>query len=214
MIRPWTEKDCDRCGIRYQFTRSEPRPAPVEYVCPECAAYERGAKEAEAELERVKTERDEDPANYEWMVRRVADKKLDGYRDLGARAAKAEAERDHFKAQLREAQERGLDAEARAEEAQAKLDEWRARALSAAEKAPGTILRVLVDPAERVVEDAHRKALDRLRGTEEVEPMTAVALWRTRALQLAAEMRKHRPTIRVVYDRDAWDLAKQLGESK
>lgn len=56
------------------------------------------AEAAEAELERVKAERDEAQANYEWMVKRAADERLDGYRALGERAAKAEAERDVWKA--------------------------------------------------------------------------------------------------------------------
>jgi hypothetical protein len=295
MVDPWTEKDCDHCGIRFQFTRTEPRPARDEYVCPDCAAYERGTKEAEnelervkaelaaadaeieawkdasglidasgdpdgvtpaaarrwwadfegrllareaqaqterdaykaasqvfehelheqakcrraaeaeeraelervkaerdrlkaareglyfheaseadlraalsrlayaagvyyeadhasapahpadvadvveqwikvtqaradeaddlrAELERVKAERNQAQANYEWMVQRAADEKLDGYRELGARVAQAEAERDHFKTQLREASERSLAAEVRLEAARAECD--------------------------------------------------------------------------------------------
>lgn len=42
------------------------------------------------ELERVTSERDEAQANYQFMVQRAADEKLDGYRELGARVAKAE----------------------------------------------------------------------------------------------------------------------------
>ena len=33
-------------------------------------------------------------ANYRWMVERAADQRLDGYRELGARCAALEAERD------------------------------------------------------------------------------------------------------------------------
>lgn len=43
-----------------------------------------------AELERVAAERDKAQANYHFMVSRAADEKLDGYRELGDRAAKAE----------------------------------------------------------------------------------------------------------------------------
>jgi hypothetical protein len=61
--------------------------------CPTCA-YLR-------ELER---ERDEARANYRLMVERAADKdgKLDGYRELGARAAAAEAARDAALAEVRD----------------------------------------------------------------------------------------------------------------
>jgi len=52
---------------------------------------------------------------YTREVRRAADEQLDGYRELGERAARAEAERDHFKARLREAHEHGLEALARDE---------------------------------------------------------------------------------------------------
>ena len=40
------------------------------------------------------TERDTARGNYRWMVEHAADEKLDGYRELGARAAKAEQERE------------------------------------------------------------------------------------------------------------------------
>ena len=43
---------------------------------------------------RFRRERDEARANYQFMVDRAADEKLDGYRELGARAANAENERD------------------------------------------------------------------------------------------------------------------------
>ena len=42
----------------------------------------------------AETARDEANANYCFMVQRAADEKLDGYRELGARAAAAENERD------------------------------------------------------------------------------------------------------------------------
>ncbi len=43
-------------------------------------------------------ERDEARGKYQWMVEHAADQKLDGYRELGARAAKAEEERDAARA--------------------------------------------------------------------------------------------------------------------
>lgn len=43
-----------------------------------------------SDLETTERERDEYRGKYQWMVDRVADEKLDGYRELGARAAVAE----------------------------------------------------------------------------------------------------------------------------
>jgi len=64
----------------------------------------------------VTRERDEARANYRWMVEHAADQKLDGYRELGARAVQAENERDAaIRALGEEARLRGL-AEASATE--------------------------------------------------------------------------------------------------
>jgi hypothetical protein len=60
----------------------------------------------EAEVERLTKESNEARANYQFMVDRACDQKLDGYRGLGARAAAAENERH---AAVREAE--GLRAE-------------------------------------------------------------------------------------------------------
>jgi hypothetical protein len=56
-----------------------------------------------ADVERITAERDalraqlaKAEANYRFMVERAADEKLDGYRELGARAAAAENERDRL----------------------------------------------------------------------------------------------------------------------
>ena len=46
--------------------------------------------EWKARAEKAERERDEARANYAFMVERAADQKLDGYRELGARAAAAE----------------------------------------------------------------------------------------------------------------------------
>jgi len=51
---------------------------------------------------RADRERDEARANYAWMVRHAADERLDGYRELGQRAATAERERDEALEVLRE----------------------------------------------------------------------------------------------------------------
>jgi hypothetical protein len=48
-------------------------------------------------------ERDEARANYQWMVNRACDEKLDGYRELGAKCAQLEEERDEARAKLYEA---------------------------------------------------------------------------------------------------------------
>ena len=47
-----------------------------------------------AQLDLVTAERDAAQYNYRFMVEHAADEKLDGYRELGARAAAAEQERD------------------------------------------------------------------------------------------------------------------------
>ena len=53
-----------------------------------------------AEVRRLTAERDEVRANYRFMVERAADRRLDGYRELGARAAAAENERDSLRAEI------------------------------------------------------------------------------------------------------------------
>jgi len=57
------------------------------------------------EVERLTRERDEARANYAFMVKRAADQRLDGYRELGARAAAAENERDEARAALKRCEE-------------------------------------------------------------------------------------------------------------
>ena len=56
---------------------------------------------ARAACKRLRGERDEARGSYRWMVERAADQKLDGYRELGARAAAAENERDAVRLELR-----------------------------------------------------------------------------------------------------------------
>ena len=55
-----------------------------------------------AKLEAAETRAKEAEKNYRWMVERAADEKLDGYRELGARAAEAERQRDEALALLAE----------------------------------------------------------------------------------------------------------------
>ena len=70
-------------------------------------ARERGALDgADAQaLEHALTvterERDEARANYQFMVERAADEKLDGYRELASRLAAAENERDAWERRAR-----------------------------------------------------------------------------------------------------------------
>lgn len=56
---------------------------------------------ARAACKRLREERDEARGHYRWMVEHAADQKLDGYRELGARAAAAEDERDAARLELR-----------------------------------------------------------------------------------------------------------------
>jgi uncharacterized coiled-coil protein SlyX len=58
------------------------------------------ALKAELQAERKRAEKAE--ANYRFMVERVADEKLDGYRELGQMVADREAEIDRLKAECHE----------------------------------------------------------------------------------------------------------------
>lgn len=97
-----------------------------------------------ARAEKAERERDEARANYAFMVERAADQKLDGYRELGARAAAAEerAEKaelelerlrsdaktlaaEHFAADYRAAIARADKAEDERDEARAERDALR-----------------------------------------------------------------------------------------
>ena len=53
-------------------------------------------------LAREKARADKAEANYRWMVERAADQRLDGYRELGAKCAALEAERDQLRAARRD----------------------------------------------------------------------------------------------------------------
>ena len=83
----WEELEKAHAASEYQTRR-------IEHYRTQLDFCERRAEKAERE-------RDEARANYAFMVKRAADQKLDGYRELGARAAaaeeraeKAERERD------------------------------------------------------------------------------------------------------------------------
>jgi chromosome segregation ATPase len=68
----------------------------------EIAGFRERVVALEAELAEARRERDEARKNYQFMVNRAADEKLDGYRELGARVAAAEEARD---AAIRRAEE-------------------------------------------------------------------------------------------------------------
>lgn len=53
-----------------------------------------------AEVDRLSLERDEAWANYQFMVNRAADERLDGYRELGQSAARAENKADALRAEI------------------------------------------------------------------------------------------------------------------
>mgnify|MGYP001579306950 CR=1 FL=1 len=71
----------------------EPGPEVVRDLCDE-------VDRLRAELAAVTAERDEANANYVFMVERAADQTLDGYRELGQRAAEAENAADDVRAEL------------------------------------------------------------------------------------------------------------------
>jgi len=58
-------------------------------------------KNLRADVRTEKILREKAEANYAFMVKRAADQSLDGYRELGARCAQLEAERDEALAKLR-----------------------------------------------------------------------------------------------------------------
>ena len=58
-------------------------------------------KNLRADVRTEKILREKAEANYAFMVKRAADQSLDGYRELGARCAQLEAERDEARAKLR-----------------------------------------------------------------------------------------------------------------
>lgn len=64
----------------------------------QCDDMTEAAANMASRLASVEAERDAAQCNYQFMVSRAADEKLDGYRALGARAAEAENERDDIKA--------------------------------------------------------------------------------------------------------------------
>ena len=72
------------------------------------SAYEEGWKDGkargehsrDAEVAELRKQVEEERARVRWFVEHAADQKLDGYRELGARAASAENERDALRADL------------------------------------------------------------------------------------------------------------------
>lgn len=58
----------------------------------------------------LRRQRDEAREKYQWMVDHAADQKLDGYRELGACAAKAEAEVERLRGETRKGAAQALRA--------------------------------------------------------------------------------------------------------
>jgi hypothetical protein len=84
----------------------------------------------EEEIQRLTKERDEARANYAFMVERAANEKLDGYRELAAKAAAAENARDKAQAKAADYERDWYEAKSEFGSAMAKMRE----ALRAAEQ--------------------------------------------------------------------------------
>ena len=110
------------------------------------------AVEARREYDQLRAECDEAQANYRFMVERAADQKLDGYRELGARAAAAENERDKALVELKRMKERPAEAEyARLDTMWQQLVQERDQAmqlLREAHKELATIEAITVSPSD------------------------------------------------------------------
>ncbi len=63
-------------------------------------------------LEELRAQRDKAQANYQFMVDRAANEKLDGYRELGAKCAELERERDEARDEVNRLKAR-MEAEAK-----------------------------------------------------------------------------------------------------
>jgi len=136
------------------------------------------------EVKRLERERDKAQANYQFMVERAADQRLDGYRELGARAAAAENELDRVRAN-RDAYEEACrlqvleraDLEARLKQALEERDEAceeleTLRALIEGEPWAGAVMRRERDKAREELDDAREsvtKAHEALRAAEKRE---------------------------------------------
>lgn len=65
-------------------------------------AFEAGRASRDAEVAELRAGLEKAQANYQFMVERACDEKLDGYRELGTRLATSEQARDSLRAQLAE----------------------------------------------------------------------------------------------------------------
>ena len=89
---------------------------PRQNLTAECEMWKDQARDAEqlrsdraardAEIAGLKVRAEKAEANYAFMVKRAADEKLDGYRELGARAAAAESAADALRARIAELEAR------------------------------------------------------------------------------------------------------------
>lgn len=114
---PWLVKDQDPKQIHRGTVQVQEDGRGVEVIAEcYCGAYEghglrnaeliaRAPEDLQALIDEVRALREraeKAEANYAFMVERAANQHLDGYRELGARAAAAENEADRLRARLRE----------------------------------------------------------------------------------------------------------------
>ena len=114
---PWLVKDQDPKQIHRGTVQVQEDGRGVEVIAEcYCGAYDghglrnaeliaRAPEDLQALIDEVRALREraeKAEANYAFMVERAANQRLDGYRELGARAAAAENEADRLRARLRE----------------------------------------------------------------------------------------------------------------
>ena len=106
-----TQYEADIASLRAEVAAAEDRAEKAERErdewCRQCNLASEAQADALNDASVARRERDEARANYAFMVERAADQRLDGYRELGAKAAaaeeraeKAERERDEARAEV------------------------------------------------------------------------------------------------------------------
>jgi DNA repair exonuclease SbcCD ATPase subunit len=137
-------------GMMHEPDNAAEWPASVEQLLGGVAALKERAEKAEK--------------NYRFMVERAADEKLDGYRELGQRAADAENQRDNIQRALAAAQERVRELEAQLSDRRDpllhELAELRDRVQSVIERGPRFTDGPMESAADSVVEEL-RAVLDK-----------------------------------------------------
>ena len=103
-----------------------------------------------ADLATVTAERDGARKNYQFMVNRAMDESLDGYRELGERAANAENEADRLRAQLSASADRCAELEGDIRDGlMEQVDDERERA-DKAEARIGEMVKIAGEMLERI----------------------------------------------------------------